>query len=106
MGEPSTLAIFSSNYVERVGAKLLDMINICKRVFAGELIDAAALPSRDAEYERIVAHLPDDLKIKDPGVTHDAREIIQHAQAYDRNEPFSEQLIKQTHKILCNGGFR
>lgn len=108
------LAIFGSNYIERVGAKLFDTINICKRVFAGEQINAADLPPRDAEYERILAHLRDDLKIKDPGVMHVARsrrEIIQHAQALqhitqaviDRNEPFSEQLIKQTHKILCNG---
>jgi fido (protein-threonine AMPylation protein) len=109
-----SLAIFGSNYIERVGAKLLDTINICKRVFTGEQINAADLPPRDAEYERILAHLRDDLKIKNPGVMHVARsrrEIIQHAQALqhitqaviDRNEPFSEQLIKQTHKILCNG---
>ena len=106
-------AIFDSNYIERVGADLINTIDICKRVFAGELINAADLSPRGAQYESILAYLRYHLKIKDPGVTHVARsrrEVIQHAQALqhitqaviDRNEPFSEQLIKQTHKILCN----
>jgi Fic family protein len=108
------LAICGSNYIERVGADIISTIDICKRVFAGELIKAADLSLRDAEYETILAYLRYHLKIKDPGVTHVARsrrEVIQHAQALqhitqaviDRNEPFSEQLIKQTHEILCNG---
>jgi Fic family protein len=114
MEDEMALAIFSSNYIERVGARLVDTINICKRVFAGELVDASALSPRDSEYESLLAHLREDLKVVDPGVTHVARtrrEIIQHAQALQyitqavvtRNEPFSEELIKRTHKILCNG---
>jgi len=114
MEDEMALAIFGSNYIERVGARLVDTINICKRVFAGELVDASALPPRDSEYESLLAHLRKDLEVVDPGVTHVARtrrEVVQHAQALQyitqavvtRNEPFSEELIKRTHKILCNG---
>lgn len=106
-------AIFGSNMQERAGLGLEDTIRICLKIFRGGRVLANEIDEKSEEYQRALESLvaqgyPDPDMAQ---VIKGRREIIQHAQAYKfivyaflhGNEELSEQLICDTHKILCEG---
>lgn len=106
--------IFSSNANERAGLDHEETRRICRRVFAGENIVAADVDTRSPTYEGNLKYLKKTNEIRNPGLEHvirARREIIQHAQALqyiidaalNRDQPLTEEVIKETHRILCEG---
>jgi fido (protein-threonine AMPylation protein) len=101
--------VFGSNFIEKAGSNYDITVRLCRKIFAGEAVPDE-IDERDPEYEAARTHLiknnqPSDQK----AVIRSRREIIQHAlalrhiiiQMICHNETLSEQLIKDTHKILC-----
>ncbi|KAL2065449.1 hypothetical protein VTL71DRAFT_3119 [Oculimacula yallundae] len=105
--------VYGSNMQEKAGMGLDETINLCRRVFAGENIDPNGIEERSSEYEAQLKLLVEH-GVESPGYEHvirSRREVIQHAQALKyitdaallSDNPLTEQLIKDTHQILCNG---
>ena len=99
-------AVFSSNFIERVGLSLEETSEICRHVFDGKALSADDVGASG----RGLLIAADELK----GLSarqlrvRSRREVVQHAKAFSRmckalvvcNEPLSEALIKETHRIL------
>lgn len=112
--EEMSALIFSSNANEKAGLDHEETRRICRRVFAGEDVSAADIEPRSAQYEANLLYLKKINQVANPSVEHiirSRREIVQHAQALKhivdafliRDAPLTEDLILQTHKILCGG---
>ncbi|KAJ6256971.1 hypothetical protein Dda_7854 [Drechslerella dactyloides] len=106
--------VFGSNLVERAGLGLDETVTLCRTVFAGNWSDDLESPARPTEYHDGLEKLVQDAgELEGPRQTslRDRREVINHAGALmymishviDNNEPFSEGLIRNTHKILVRG---
>lgn len=106
--------IFGSNMQERAGMGYDETYKLCLEVFNGNDIDPADIDPRSEEYQREIGRLRSEKIENDPKMEHvirSRREVIQHAQALihittmalDRDEPLTEELIKETHKIMCEG---
>lgn len=107
--------IFISNANERAGLDHAETRRICNRVFAGEQVSATEIQSE--QYQRDLEYLRLANGIQEPdseAVIKARREVIQHAQALqhivgaflsqkDDTTLLAEKLIKETHKILCEG---
>ncbi|KAJ6256137.1 hypothetical protein Dda_8972 [Drechslerella dactyloides] len=108
--------VFGSNFIERAGTSYDETVQICCKVFREEL------PSRQTEeYTADLATLMGGLQLDSPYAPNDSKEaviqrarleVIQHARALsfffenfmaNEEEPLSENLILQTHRILCTG---
>ncbi|KAI2466414.1 fido domain-containing protein [Annulohypoxylon bovei var. microspora] len=97
-------AIFGSNMIEHVGLGYDITAQLCKRNFAGE--DVTQIP--------LIELYPQQPNLKDMS-TQDAirhrNEIVQHAKAFQHmihcfvteEQDLSEELIKNTHRILTTG---
>lgn len=106
-------AIFGSNMQEKAGMGLDETIKLCRRTLAGEEIDPHDIGKRSPEYEAqlelLVKHGVENPEYKH--VVRSRREVIQHAKAFKHitdaallsDNPLTEQLIKDTHRILCEG---
>ena len=108
--EGMILVIFGSNLIERAGENLDETKRICEAIFRGEHVSPK--PQTDAYRQKLEAWVHAN-KTEEGGEEHIMRtrnEVIQHAMALQyitdavvtRQERFSEQLILDTHRILCH----
>ena len=108
--EGMILVIFGSNLIERAGESLDETKRICEAIFRGE--EVAPKPRTDAYRQKLEAWIHSK-KTEEGGEEHIMRtrnEVIQHARALQymteavitREEPITEQLILDTHRILCH----
>ncbi|KAL9594657.1 MAG: hypothetical protein Q9219_006918 [cf. Caloplaca sp. 3 TL-2023] len=108
-------AIFGSNAIERAGHGFDFTLDICKRIFRGQEVPDTIDP-REPEYERGLKDLTRQNMLKAGEnqvkvVLRSRKEVIQHAKAMEhivsaivyKDEPLTEQLILETHAILCKG---
>ncbi|KAJ9657424.1 hypothetical protein H2198_004299 [Neophaeococcomyces mojaviensis] len=104
--------VFGSNMIEGAGLDLNTTICLCNEVFNGQIVDAACVDSHHKFYNEMLLFLQRHRNIEkvSPSETLKLlREVIQHAQALKhitdatllRNEPLTENLILETHRILC-----
>ena len=106
-------AIFGSNQIERAGLDLDLTVHLCRKVFAGEFI--GELSERDPDYQAQLLELyQKQPSLKGCTSTHVLRsrnEVVQHARAFQhilhafvvQNQDLTEELIKETHRILVTG---
>ncbi|KAF3907296.1 hypothetical protein ABW21_db0201833 [Orbilia brochopaga] len=110
--EQMTQAVFGSNTVEQVGLGHGETVKLCRMVFTADW--STDTPPRPADFHEQLEQLVQDTGAIE-GLQHtdagDRREVINHAGAMiymitrviDKNESFSEDLIRSTHKILVSG---
>ncbi|ATY64289.1 Filamentation induced by cAMP death on curing [Cordyceps militaris] len=106
-------AIFGSNTIEHAGLNLDITLHLCREILRGE--DVGEIDERTPEY---LAKLADIYRIDPPLkeksvqlVLRGRREIVQHVKAFQHliqnfaieKKPMTEELIKETHQILCKG---
>lgn len=105
--------VFGSNMQERAGQSLDITIKICREIFMGRAVDPSAIDPRTPEYAAQLAFLRHQGN-KNPdleAVVRSRAEIVQHAQALkfitdaalNGDRPLTEELILETHRILCYG---
>lgn len=105
-------AIFGSNMIEDAGLDHEETKRLCMKIFDGEDVDPMTIEDRSPEYQASLEALRKERGIEaasDDFVIRSRREIIQHAQALKyivnaalrRDQPLTEDLIKETHAILC-----
>ncbi|CZT05859.1 uncharacterized protein RCO7_03974 [Rhynchosporium graminicola] len=98
--------VFGSNAIESAGLNERLTAKICRDVFRGKSVKAEAYDERDADYAKSLGENPGA-----DSIIRSRVEIIQHAKALihiikaivENSEPLSEELIKTTHIILCEG---
>lgn len=104
-------AIFGSNMIERVGLGWEITAQPCRKIFDGE--DIGEIPERDAAHQVELVELyrkkqPDLKDVLAQYVLRGRNEIVQHAKAFQYiidafvidKQDLSEDLIKETHRIL------
>ncbi|OAA38279.1 Filamentation induced protein by cAMP/death on curing [Beauveria brongniartii RCEF 3172] len=106
-------AIFGSNRIENAGLNLDITIHLCRKILRGE--DVGEITERTPEYLDKLAELYRmDPPLKKQSLQHVLRgrqEIVQHVKAFQHlihhfavdKEDMTEELIKETHAILCKG---
>lgn len=103
--------VYGSNMIESAGSNLRITVKLCRAIFRGQPLPED-ISERDAEYQEHLEVLRSTCReASHAGVIRSRREIIQHAQALnyiiDRvildNEPISEALILETHRIMYIG---
>ena len=101
-------AIFGSNMIERAGLGWDITASLCREVFAGNSI--SDIPEEGA-IDSYREQQPDLKNQSDRDISRARSEVIQHAKAYEHlvrafvieQRDLSEDLIKETHKILTRG---
>jgi len=116
-------SIYGSNAIENVGGTLGITMKLCERVFAGKDLEIDHVDEKSPEYEEELLALAASSRGRDiASVIRSTKEIVQHAFAMKhlvermviRNEPLSEEMLKETHRILmrdseheeCGGVYR
>ncbi|XEU97182.1 hypothetical protein FSHL1_002468 [Fusarium sambucinum] len=106
-------AIFGGNKIERAGLGLDVTHHLCRKILRGEPVPD--IDERDPEYEAKVLELyHHDKTLRNQPRQHvlrGRREIVQHMRAFQHiihhfvilGQDMSEDLIKETHAILCKG---
>ena len=107
------LVIFGSNLIERAGLNLDHTKRLCQAIFRGEHYE---MTERSGPYEqRSQGWLQAKHAASGEGEKHQIRqraEVVQHALALryivdaivtTRDRPFSEDILKETHRILITG---
>ncbi|KAI8295062.1 Fic/DOC family protein [Colletotrichum sp. SAR 10_98] len=106
-------AIFGSNMIERAGLGWEITVHLCRKIFAGE--EVGDIPERTEEYENQLLELQrkqgNNATMPAQYILRGRLEIIQHARAFQHiihhfvvlQEDLTEDLIKETHKILTRG---
>ncbi|OAA60639.1 Filamentation induced protein by cAMP/death on curing [Cordyceps fumosorosea ARSEF 2679] len=106
-------AIFGSNRIESAGLNLDITVHLCRKILRGE--DVGEITERTPEYLQKLAELYCmDPLLKEKSVKlvlRGRQEIIQHVKAFQHmihhfavnKEDMTEELIKETHAILCKG---
>lgn len=107
-------AIFGSNRIEGAGLGLDATIHLCRMVLRGEPVPEIN-DGGDPEYESKLLDVfaRDDTLRNQPRhlVLRGRREVVQHARAFQhmidrfvvKKQDMTEDLIKETHAILCQG---
>jgi prophage maintenance system killer protein len=109
--------IYGSNMQEAAGLARDETHRLARTVLACRNVDPTEIEQGSEEYKIQEASLMEargtDLVPCKEDIIQARREVIQHAQALHflsrkwihkpRDEPLSEELIKATHKILCEG---
>ena len=107
--EDVKMVIFGSNMIERAGLDLSETLKLIEKIFKGQEVE---LGERDHGYKM---QLEKYMKAKyntqeaEKHILRSRWEVIQHAKALwfltnafvTEGKPLSEDLIKETHKILC-----
>ncbi|KAF7900218.1 uncharacterized protein EAF01_007520 [Botrytis porri] len=110
MQEEMVKVIFGSNNIERVGLGYDETFRLCLAVFRGECI--TPYPARSIEYQSKLEELvKKDLNLGESAIVRGRREVVQHAAAFQHlleafvkfDQPITEGLIKETHRILTTG---
>jgi fido (protein-threonine AMPylation protein) len=114
INEAMIRAIFGSNMIERAGLGWDITVKLCRRVFAGD--DIGEIPERDPEYndQLLDYYRKQQADLKNASaqfILRSRNEVVQHAKAFQRiihafvveKQDLSEDLIKETHKILTSG---
>ncbi|OAA82405.1 Filamentation induced protein by cAMP/death on curing [Akanthomyces lecanii RCEF 1005] len=106
-------AIFGSNRIEYAGLNFDITVHFCRKILRGE--DVEEIDERTPDY---LEKLADIYRIDPPlkgeslqYVLRSRQEIVQHMKAFQHllhnfaieKKPMTEQLIKETHEILCKG---
>lgn len=103
--------VYGSNSIESAGSSLAITAKLCEAVFRG-LPVLIEIPERDESYKQHLEHLLSAGRPAHHGeVIRSRKEILQHAQALsyviDRvvlnDEPWTEELILEAHRILHDG---
>ncbi|KAM0219005.1 hypothetical protein ACHAPA_003671 [Fusarium lateritium] len=106
-------AIFGSNRIEGAGLNFDITLHLCRKILRGDPVPD--IEERDPEYESKLLELynHDETLRKQPrqNVLRGRREIVQHMRAFQHiihhfvilGEDMTEDLIKDTHAILCKG---
>ncbi|KAK5989974.1 hypothetical protein PT974_08237 [Cladobotryum mycophilum] len=106
-------AVFGSNCIERAGLGLDATVQLCKKVLNGETLPD--IVERSPEYRsQLMEFLKLDASLKGMPVQRalrSRREVVQHMKAFQyllhhfviQQEDMTEDLIKETHRILCRG---
>ncbi|RSL78414.1 hypothetical protein CEP51_008225 [Fusarium floridanum] len=106
-------AIFGSNRIEGAGLGLDVTLHLCRMVLRGEPVPE--IDDRDPEYEsKLLDVFNCDNTLRNQSrqfVLRGRREIVQHTRAFQhiidrfvvKKEDMTEDLIKETHAILCQG---
>ncbi|KAM0561959.1 hypothetical protein ACHAPJ_002400 [Fusarium lateritium] len=106
-------AIFGSNKIEGAGLGLDVTLHLCRKILRGEPVPE--VEERDPEYESKLLELYNHDKtlrnLPRQYVLRGRREIVQHMRAFQHiihhfvvlKEDMTENLIKDTHTILCKG---
>ncbi|KAH8898154.1 Fic-domain-containing protein [Thozetella sp. PMI_491] len=103
--------VYGSNVIESAGTDLNITIKICQAIFRGQSVDAN-IQDHDPEYQHHLDILAKTYRLADKhGVIRSRKEVINHAKALnfliDRivldDMSWSEELILETHRILCDG---
>ena len=113
MAESMANMIFGSNMQEQAGLGHDETARICIRIFDGEDVQASDIDVRTRQYQENLEFLAKQ-RNRSPDsnlVILSRAEIIQHAKALhyivskalNRDEPLTERLILETHRILCEG---
>ncbi|KAK6346617.1 hypothetical protein TWF696_006737 [Orbilia brochopaga] len=112
--------IFGSNFIEWAGTGYDETVQICQKVFRGEEVRDEDAIEKTEQYEPGLglaanqgrSSLGQTSNGPDVAAIHRGRlEVAQHARALSfflekyiaEEEPLSEDLIRQTHRILCTG---
>ncbi|KAI1382877.1 fido domain-containing protein [Hypoxylon trugodes] len=106
-------AIFGSNMIEHVGLGFDITIYLCQKIFSGEPL--GEINERDTLYQSQLLDLysrQEDLKdVSIQDILRGRMEIVQHTKAFQHiihtfvteKQDLSEELIKETHRILTKG---
>ncbi|KAF5631520.1 filamentation induced by cAMP death on curing [Fusarium sp. NRRL 25303] len=106
-------AIFGSNRIEGAGLGFDVTLHLCRKILRGEPVPE--IDERDPDYESKLLELYNhDKTLKGQPrqyVLRGRREIVQHMRAFQHiihhfvvlEEDMTEDLIKETHAILCKG---
>lgn len=106
--------VYGGNLIEKVGLGQDDTLKICRYIFAGEDVENVN-ESTPELLEKLVAfhdYPTSDLRTMPvESFLRGRREVIQHAKAMHlmihwvaiSDIPFSEQLVKDAHRALCEG---
>lgn len=106
-------AIFGSNRIEHAGLNFDITIHLCRKILCGE--DVGEIDERTPDYlEKLADIYRIDPPLKDESLQYILRsrqEVVQHMKAFQHllhafaieKKPMTEQLIKETHQILCRG---
>ena len=103
------LVIFGSNMIEKAGLDRAETFRLIDKVFRGQDVD---VQERDEHYKKQLEKYTKDKQGALEAEHHILRsrlEVVQHARALwfltnafvTENKPLSEELIKETHRILC-----
>lgn len=103
------LAIFGSNMIERAGLDLAETMRLGDRIFKNQEVEVG---ERDQKYKMQLEKYMEakhDAQEAEKRILRSRWEVIQHARALwfltnafvTERKPISEELIKETHKILC-----
>ncbi|KAF3902784.1 hypothetical protein AA313_de0204762 [Arthrobotrys entomopaga] len=110
--------VFGSNYIERAGSNFEETLFLCKKIFRGEGFAKGESGQRTEDYEAGLVAMLRGLQTTDtPGTSgqhvsiRGRLEVIQHAKALKffleqfsfKDSTLTEELILDTHKILCEG---
>jgi prophage maintenance system killer protein len=105
--------VFGNNMQERAGQSFNITWGLCMDIFAGRVVDAAGIHERDPGYAAHLRFLHEQnyTNANFEHVIRSRREVIQHAEALkyitdaalNRDQPITESLIIETHRILCAG---
>ncbi|KAK3364297.1 fido domain-containing protein [Lasiosphaeria hispida] len=100
--------VYGSNLIETAGSNLRITVKLCRAIFRGEQVEDI-IDEHDPEYKEHIEVLMSTYRKGDhAGVAQSRKEVIQHAKALSfiidhvilNNEPISEALILETHRIL------
>ncbi|KAF4504633.1 hypothetical protein G6O67_008060 [Ophiocordyceps sinensis] len=107
------IAVFGSNMIERAGLGWDITLHLCRRIIAGE--DVGEISERDADYQDALVKLcmqqPNLENMPCHAILRGRNEIVQHVKAFQHlinafvtdKQSLSEDLIKETHRILTKG---
>ncbi|KAK5166333.1 uncharacterized protein LTR77_008594 [Saxophila tyrrhenica] len=109
MAEEMANVVYGSNIIERVGVPdLNETRRICWEIYMNQRGIFEDEPPRSSAYEAALESAIDAGQVNRS--RRDRQEVANHAAAFvymtnkvvKSNEPFGDQLIRETHRILCN----
>jgi Fic family protein len=102
------ILIFGSNQIERVGCNKVVTLHLCKHILAGKDVN---VEPRSKEYEEgLKRMIKEKGRSGGAGIVRERAEVVQHALTLKyivnsvvlENEPVTEAVILETHRILCH----
>ncbi|CZS93170.1 uncharacterized protein RAG0_03570 [Rhynchosporium agropyri] len=110
MFEEMAREVFGSNSIDRLGLGLNETMRLCIAIFQGS--EGLDYNERSEIYQaKLDAYVKKGTKEGEKSVVRSRREVVQHAAAFQYivnqfvklDQPMSESLIKETHRIMTAG---